>query len=196
MWRNTRAGWGAVARGLHWLIAGLLLVQVPLGFRMNAVYDELLATRATDFGPLLQLSMLHHTTGFLILILATIRLGWRATSTTPAPTPGLAAYQRWLAGATHAFLYALLFAFPLSGWAALSAYEGEFPIYFFGFDAVPRLVPQADGSHAPYEFYAEIHEACWRAGAVLLALHVAAALWHQFVRRDGLLARMWRGPGG
>ena len=81
----------------------------------------------------------------------------------------------------------------MSGWAALSAYEGEFPIFFFGYDAVPRLVPQADGSHAPYEFYAEIHETCWRVGAVVLGLHVVAALWHQFVLRDGLLARMWRG---
>jgi cytochrome b561 len=171
----------------------MIAVQVPLGFRMNAVYDELVATRATDFSQLLQLSQLHHTNGFLILLLVTLRLLWRSTNPTPALPASLATYQRWLARGTHAFLYLLLFAFPLSGWAALSAYEGEFPIFFFGWDAVPRLVPQADGSHAPYEFYAEIHETCWRIGAVLLALHAGAALWHQFIVRDGLLARMWHG---
>ena len=89
------------------------------------------------------------------------------------------------------FLYVLLFAFPLSGWATLSAYEGEFPIFFFGWEHVPRIVPQAiDGSHAPYEFYAEIHEACWRIGAVVLGLHVLGALWHHVVAKDNVLRRM------
>jgi cytochrome b561 len=191
--RNTDLAWGRVARGFHWLMAAMILVQVPLGFRMNAVYGELVATKGTDWSQLLQLSMLHHTNGFLILILATLRLAWRAANPAPGLPPGLAAYQRNLARLTHGFLYALLFLFPLTGWAALSAYEGEFPIFFFGYDSMPRIVPQADGSHAPYEFYAEIHEACWRVGALVLGLHVVAALWHQFVLKDGLLQRMWRG---
>jgi len=192
--RNDRAGWGLVSRGLHWLIALMILVQVPLGFYMNSVYDQLIATGSQDYSLLLTISRLHHTNGFLILILATFRLGWRLTNPTPDLPPGLAAYQRVVARITHVFLYGLLLAFPLSGWATLSAYEGQFPIFFFGVEDVPRLVPQAvDGSHAPYEFYAEIHEACWRIGAVVLALHVAGALWHQFVRRDDLLRRMWRG---
>ena len=194
MLRNTQDGWGLPARALHWLIAAMLAVQVPLGFWMNRVYDELIATNSQDFSLLLDISMVHHTNGFLILILVTARLAWRAGNPTPTLPAGLAAYQRVLARLTHVFLYALLFTFPLTGWAALSAYEGEFPIFFFGFDSVPRLVPQAtDGSHAPYEFYAEIHEACWKIGGVLLALHIGAALWHQFVARDPVFRRMWRG---
>jgi cytochrome b561 len=188
--RNTATAWGAVSRNLHWLVAAMIVAQVPLGFWMNSVYDQLIATRSTDFSQLLAISRVHHTNGFLILILATARLAWRASNPTPGLPAGLAAYQRWLARLTHGFLYGLLFAFPLSGWAALSAYEGQFPIFFFGWDSVPRLVPQADGSHAPYEFYAEIHETCWRIGAVVLALHVAGALWHHFVVKDGVLRRM------
>ena len=158
---------------------------------MNEVYNELIATKSNDFSQLLLISRVHHTNGFLILILATLRLTWRATNPTPALPPGLAAYQRVLARLTHVFLYALLFAFPLSGWATLSAYEGEFPIFFFGWENVPRIVPQAvDGSHAPYEFYAEIHKACWRIGAVVLGLHVVGALWHHFVAKDNVLRRM------
>jgi cytochrome b561 len=192
--RNTAAAWGWPARGLHWLMATMMLVQVPLGFRMNAVYAELVATKGTDWSQLLALSRAHHTLGFLILILATVRLGWRAVNPTPSLPAGLAACQRFLARVTHGFLYALLFAFPLSGWATLSVYEGQFPIFFFGFDSVPRLLPQADTNDA-YMFCAAIHKACWRAGGLLLGLHVGAAVWHQFVVRDGLLVRMWRGPG-
>ena len=192
MLHNTDRSWGWPARTLHWLMAAMLVVQVPLGFRMNAVYAELVATKGSDWSQLLALSRAHHTLGFLVLILATVRLGWRAANPTPGLPAGLVAYQRFLARVTHGFLYVLLFAFPLSGWATLSVYEGQFPIFFFGFDSMPRLLPQAD-TNAPYMLYAAIHKACWRAGGVLLGLHVVAALWHQFVVGDGLLRRMWRG---
>jgi cytochrome b561 len=192
--RNTVASWGVVSRNLHWLIVVMIAVQVPLGFYMNEVYKDLIATRSEDFSLLLKVSQFHHTNGFLILILTTLRLGWRIGNPTPEMPRGLAAYQRYLARLTHVFLYVLLFSFPLSGWATLSAYEGEFPIYFFGWEHMPRIVPQSiDGSHAPYEFYAAIHKACWRIGAVVLGLHVLGALWHQFVAKDNVLKRMFRG---
>ncbi len=86
------------------------------------------------------------------------------------------------------------FVYPLSGWAALSAYEGEFPIFFMGWDAVPRIVPQVQESDTfNYEFFALIHRWCWRVGALLLGLHVLAALWHGYVARDGVLRRMLTG---
>jgi cytochrome b561 len=194
MLRNSATSWGVVSRNLHWIIVAMMAVQVPLGFYMNEVYKELVAANSTDFSLLLKVSQVHHTNGFLILILATLRLGWRASNPTPDMPAGLAAYQRFLARLTHVFLYALLFAFPLSGWATLSAYEGEFPIYFFAMDDVPRIVPQSvDGSHAPYEYYAAIHKACWRIGAGVLGLHVAGALWHHAVAKDNVLRRMLRG---
>lgn len=192
MIRNSPAHWGLVSRTLHWTIALMILVQVPLGFWMNDVYRELIATSSRDFSQLLAISRVHHTNGFLILVLATLRLGWRATNAVPELPSGLAAYQRGLARLTHGFLYGLLLAFPLSGWATLSAYEGQFPIFFFGWDSVPRLVAQAS-DNSGYAFYASIHKACWRIGAAVLALHVVAALWHQWVKKDELLARMWRG---
>jgi cytochrome b561 len=192
--RNTAASWGVVSRNFHWLIVVMIAAQVPLGFYMNDVYKELIATKSNDYSLLLLVARLHHTNGFLILILATLRLTWRLTNPTPDLPAGLATYQRYLARLTHVFLYVLLFAFPLSGWAALSAYEGEFPIFFFGWEHVPRIVPQAiDGSHAPYEFYKVIHKTCWRIGAVVLGLHVLGALWHQVMAKDNVLGRMWRG---
>ena len=194
MLRNSAASWGVISRNFHWLIAAMIAVQLPLGFYMNEVYRELLATGSSDYSLLLQVSQLHHTNGFLILILATLRLTWRVTNPTPVIPAGLAAYQRLLARLTHVFLYVLLLAFPLSGWSALSAYEGEFPIFFFGWEHVPRIVPQAiDGSHAPYEFYKVIHKTCWRLGAGVLGLHIAGALWHHLVLKDNVLRRMLKG---
>lgn len=193
---NDRRHWGIVARAFHWITVLLVAAQVPLGFWMNRVYGETLATHG-DFTLLLRISRAHHTIGFVVLILATARLAWRSRHPPPDLPAALAAYQRFLAAATHGFLYVLLFVFPLTGWAALSAYAGDFPIFFFGFDAVPRIVPQADGNALlTYEFFAAIHKACWRAGGVILSLHVAGALWHQFVARDGLLGRMWSGSAG
>jgi len=192
--RNTSSSWGVVSRSFHWLIVAMIGIQVPLGFYMNEVYKELIATNSQDFSLLLQVSQVHHTNGFLILILGILRLSWRAANPTPEMPRGLVAYQRLLARLTHVCLYALIFAFPLSGWATLSAYEGEFPIYFFGWADVPRLVPQAvDGSHAPYEYYAAIHKACWRIGAGVLGLHVIGALWHHAVAKDNVLRRMISG---
>lgn len=194
MLRNTTTSWGLVSRSFHWLIALMIAIQIPLGFWMNDVYKEIIATGSHDFSLLLQISMVHHTNGFLILILVALRLVWRSANPTPSLPAAMAAYQKFTARVTHVFLYGLLILFPLTGWAALSAYEGEFPIYFFGWDSVPRIVPQAgDGDHAPYEFYAAIHKAAWRIGAVVIGLHVAGALWHQFIVRDNILKRMWNG---
>jgi cytochrome b561 len=193
--RNTRDHWGVISRGFHWTVVALAIIQIPLGFYMVEVYEVYTETYADDRLPIvLQTSMVHHTIGLTVLILATLRFGWRVSNPTPDLPANLAVYQRHLARTTHAFLYLLIFVYPLTGWAALSAYEGEFPIYFFAWDSVPRIVPQvAEGETFDYAFFAEIHRLGWRVGAVLLGLHVLGALWHQFVARDGILRRMWRG---
>lgn len=202
--RNSRASWGLASRALHWAMALMILVQVPLGFLMVDAYDAWLAGKG-DTALVMSLSRAHNTNGFLILILAVLRLSWRLGNPTPDLPAGLAAYQRFVARATHAVLYGLLIVFPLTGWAALSAYDGEFPIFFFGWDNVFRIVPQATpGSPFTSDLFGEIHETCWKIGAAVLLLHVTAALWHEYVKRDGVLTRMLRGqprpvsgsPGG
>ena len=192
MLRNTRDSWGLVTRSLHWLMAAMLIAQVPLGFLMVDAYDAWLAGHG-DTAQVMQLSRAHNTNGFLILILALFRLSWRLGNPVPDLPGTLVAWQRIVARITHLALYALLLVFPLSGWAALSAYEGEFPIFFFGWDQVFRIVPQAtEGSPFNSDLFGEIHESCWKVGAVILLLHISAALWHEYIRRDGALSRMWR----
>ena len=193
--KNSGDRWGLVSRGFHWAVVVLVSIQIPLGFWMVEVYEVYTETYSEDRLPIVLLtSMVHHTIGFLILIFATFRLAWRVSNPTPDLPVNLAAYQRYLARATHAFLYMLMFAYPLAGWAALSSYEGEFPIYFFGWDDMPRIVPQVtEGERFDYPFFAGIHRLGWKVGGVILSLHVAGALWHQWVAKDGVLQRMWRG---
>jgi cytochrome b561 len=196
MLRNDSRQWGQLARLLHWGMALMIAVQVPLGFWMVDAYDAWLASKG-DPTLLMRLSRAHNTLGFLVLILVMLRLSWRAANPPPDLPVALVAYQRVLARITHAALYTLLIVFPLTGWSALSAYDGEFPIYFFGWDNVFRIVPQVpDGSTFDADFFGEMHETCWKIGAGILGLHIAAALWHQFVLKDGVLRRMWGAASG
>jgi cytochrome b561 len=191
--RNSAVEWGRIARIFHWTMVLMIVVQIPLGLWMVDVYETYAETYADDTW-VMRTSLAHHTLGFLVLAMALARLGWRVTNPTPGLPPALEAYKRWLARFTHLALYALLIAYPLSGWAALSAYEGEFPIFFFGWDDMPRIVPQvAEDAAFNYEYFADIHRLCWRIGAAILGLHVAGALWHHYVAKDGVLRRMLHG---
>ena len=193
---NTRNSWGSLSRFFHWGTLLLILVQIPLGFWMVEVYEVYAETYGDDTW-VMRTSRMHHTLGFLVLLTVVLRLGWRISNPTPGLPESLSNYQRWLARGTHLILYALLIIYPLSGWASLSAYEGEFPIFFFGWENAPRLVPQvAADDYFNYEFFAVVHRWCWRIGAFVLALHVLGALWHQFALRDGVLRRMWSGRSG
>ena len=104
----------------------------------------------------------------------------------PSPAPHLGApYERFLARFTHAALYVLLFAMPLSGWMMSSA--RGFPVSWFGFFTLPDLVAK---NKSLYEALLTTHETlAWVLGAVV-TLHVAAALKHHFMHRDDVLRRM------
>jgi cytochrome b561 len=191
--KNTHIAWGTLARFFHWSMLLLVVIQIPLGFWMVEVYEVYAETYADDTW-VLRTSRAHHTLGFLVLVVLAMRFTWRISNPTPELPAALLAYQRWLARGTHVALYLLLFIYPLSGWASLSAYEGEFPIFFFGWDSMPRLVPQvAEEAAFNYEFFATIHRWCWRVGSAVLGLHIIGALWHQYVAKDGVLRRMLLG---
>lgn len=194
--KNTRHSWGLMSRAFHWVMLMLLVVQIPLGFWMVEVYEVYAETYGDDTWVMLT-SRFHHTLGFVVLAVLFARLGWRISNPTPEFPPTLTTYKRWLARTTHIFLYLLLVIYPLSGWASLSAYEGEFPIFFFGWDSMPRLVPQvAEDALFNYEFFATIHRWCWRIGGALLGLHIFGALWHHYIAKDGMLRRMLTGDSG
>jgi cytochrome b561 len=165
-----------VAMLLHWVLAIAIVGSFSMGLYMSDL----------PFSPQrLKLYNWHKWAGVTILALSTARLLWRLTHQPPADLPA-PAWQRLAAHGTHALLYVLFFAVPLVGWAYSSA--AGFPIVWFGVLPMPDFVP-ADKALA--EAIKPWHGYLAYAMAALVLMHVAAALKHHFIDRDGLLSRMW-----
>ena len=165
-----------VAVVLHWLMALMILGSLAVGLTM---------ARMAQSPRQMQLYNWHKWAGVLLLTLAALRLLWRL-SHRPPTLPPMPAWQQAAARASHAALYGLFFAVPLVGWAYSSA--AGFPIVWFGVLALPDFVP-ADKALA--EAIKPWHAYLAYALAALVLMHVAAALKHHFIDRDGLLSRMW-----
>jgi cytochrome b561 len=174
--RNTRERWGSLSQFLHWLIVALIALQAALGLTglMLPLGLQKLAVLAR-----------HKSIGITILGLATLRLLWRWLNPTPPLPSNLKPYERLLAHCTHAALYLLLFAMPLTGWIMSSA--RGFPVSWFNLLQLPDLVPKSD---AIYDAMVTTHAALAIALAVTVALHIAGALKHHFVLKDDTLRRM------
>jgi cytochrome b561/polyisoprenoid-binding protein YceI len=161
---------------LHWAIALALAFQLALGFSMPK--DE------RGFA----LFQLHKSVGITILLLTLARLAWRLTHRPPAAVEG--GFQGFLAKAVHSLLYVFMIGMPLTGWAVVSTSRIQVPTLLWGVIPWPHLPI----SNALHEIAEESHEILAWTGIALIVLHVAGALRHQFVLKDGLLRRM--GPGG
>ena len=164
-----------VAIGLHWLLGLMIIGSFCVGVYMHEL----------PFSPTrLKLFNWHKWAGITILALSALRLLWRLTHK-PPPDPPMPAWQRIAAHSTHWLLYALFFMVPLMGWAYSSA--AGFPIVVFGVLPLPDFVAP---DRAVAEVLKERHgQLAWALAAVVV-LHIAAALKHQFIDRDGLLSRM------
>lgn len=163
-------------RVLHWLTA----ICVVLAAAFILTRDEL-------DGRAVRLWLLegHRHFGLFVLALFVVRVVVRLRMGKLPPAGETSWPVRIAAGATHIALYALLVAMPLLGWA-LSSAQGK-PVHLFG-ATLPNFV-------AADEDLADSLQA-WHLNAAwvllgLVSLHVAAALWHHFVMRDGVLRRMW-----
>jgi cytochrome b561 len=189
--------WDGIIKALHWAVALVILIEVPVGYVMRATYGPSFSNR--DVLALHELaSQFHHTLGYLVLLAALAWLARRWWRPRPAWQPDTPTAQRLLAGSVHAGLLALLVVVPWSGWTALSALAdsaqfGPTRLWLLGFDGVvPRIWPALPFDDASgYRRFASIHRWALWAGLGLLALHVLSALWHHGVRRDTVLRRMW-----
>ena len=169
------------ARWLHALL-GLALVGV---FAMGLYMTSL------PFSPQrLKLYNWHKWAAMLVLAFSVLRLAWRLTHRPPALPAAIRdampAWQRLAHHATHAGLYLLFFAVPLLGWAYSSA--AGFPVVLFGVLPLPDWVPVSPDLA---DVLKPLHRLAAYALAALVLLHVAAALKHALIDRDGLLRRMF-----
>ncbi|MFC3682331.1 cytochrome b [Hydrogenophaga luteola] len=172
-----------LARTLHWVLALLIVGNFALGIYMADL----------PFSPArLQYYSWHKWAGVLVLAFSVVRLLTRLLKT-PPPLPtaieaAMPGWQKLAHHATHIALYVLFFAVPLSGWAFSSA--AGFPVVLFGVLPLPDFVPVSEGLA---DVLKEAHEIAALSMAGLVLLHVAGALKHHFIDRDGLMQRMGLG---
>ncbi|CAN5825997.1 cytochrome b [soil metagenome] len=162
-------------RLLHWVMAICLLAMLFIGVGMVS----------TIMPKYLELVAIHKSLGIAILVLALIRLGVRLRYGTPALPVDMPAPMKLAAHLSHYAFYAVMIAMPLIGWGMLSA--SRYPIVVFGGLHLPSILPQSDG----------LRTLLWNAHFylaflffALILLHVAAALFHALVRRDGVFEAM------
>ncbi|MEO9078877.1 MAG: cytochrome b [Rhodanobacter sp.] len=165
------------ARVLHWCMALAILGMLFVGIGMVAS----LSLRPT-------LVSLHRPLGIAILLLVIVRLVNRLRHRPPALPADLPHVQVLAAKASHWLLYTLMFAMPLVGWSMLSA--GGYPVTMFKGFSLPPIAPH---NATVYALLRSTHT--WLALLLFatVLMHLAAALFHAWVRRDGVFRSMVSG---
>lgn len=174
--KTARYTWQAML--LHWLLAVIVIGMLCLGFLLDDMPRGSTKNFYVD---------LHRSFGVLALMLVLLRLGWRARHTPPPLPPTVPRWQRLAAAATHGLLYLCILLQPLSGYLASSF--GKKGVLFFG-----MALPHWGWDDKPLRsFFGEVHGFVATALAVLVAIHVLAALKHLLVDRDQVFQRMLPG---
>lgn len=169
----------AMAIGLHWLIAAMILIAVVVGFTMTSM----------AFSPdKLKLINWHKWAGVTIFALVAVRLMWRATHTVPPMPASMPPWQQYAASGTHVLLYGLMVAIPLTGWLMSSA-KG-FQTVYFGVLPIPDLLNK---DKALGETLEQVHTLLNYAMIAVVVAHALAALKHHFIDKDDVLRRMLPG---
>ena len=172
-----------VAAWLHWGIGALLLAEIAFGFLL----DDLAPRGTPARGAVINL---HKSVGIVLGALIVFRIAWRLAHTPPPWPASMSAARRRAANAGHAALYACMLISPLAGY--LGSNFSKHGVRFFG----AELAPWGPDSPGAYRILVGVHD--W-SSYLLLALtigHVALALRHALVERDGIFDRIvpWNPP--
>ncbi|MES2048104.1 MAG: cytochrome b [Pseudomonadota bacterium] len=163
----------------HWLIAVLIIGAFALGTVMTDM--KISPTK-------LQYYSWHKWLGVSILALVAVRLLSRLLLGAPAYPDSMKKWEKQLANATHIFLYFLMFAVPLSGYFYTSA--AGIPVVYFKLIELPTII----GPNPELKpILKELHEVLTTVLLIVVSLHVAAALKHYFIDKDGIFQRMLPG---
>jgi len=168
------------AIGLHWL----MFLLIVWGFSVGIYMIDLPLSPAK-----LKYFSWHKWIGVTVFLLAVARVAWRLTHPAPPLPATMPAWQHKAAHLAHLLLYVLIVAVPLSGWLYSTA--AGVPTVYLGLVRLPDLLAPDKGVADQLKF---AHYLLNTALASIVILHAAAALKHQFIDKDGLLARMW--PAG
>jgi cytochrome b561 len=169
--------YGLVSRLFHWVTVLLLLVMIPVGLTMIQEIPRPVQDR---------LFILHKGLGPFVLLVVVLRLAWRAFHPAPPLPEDIPRIQRIAARTVHAGLYVLLITMGISGYVRVTT--GGFPIEALNALGIP---PFFGKNEAVAEVAKRVHFVTAITLLVFIAMHVSAAAYHGFVRRDGVVSRMW-----
>ena len=172
------ARYTGTAQALHWIIALTIFGMFTLGLLFESIPRN---TRQWWIN-------LHTVTGLFLFALVLFRLFWRIGHKPLALPEGSSGFVRASSAAVHHTMYLLMIAIPVSG---IIAYIWHAKVFDFGLFQLNFGVPNNKSVYDPAE---QFHKYMGFVLMGLVALHFLAAIWHQLIKKDGLLLRMM--PGG
>lgn len=180
---NSEGAYGIIAQVLHWCVAALIFVQIPLGLYAANLPVSLARLQWLSY---------HKSLGMTILALALLRLVWRWIDAPPALPGTMTIRERRAAHAIHRALYLVPVLAMFAGWLYASA--AGLSVNWFGLMLIPDLITK-NTELAP--LFRELHHGLVGLLVLLLIGHIGAAARHAFVLRDRVVQRMlpagWRG---
>ena len=169
-----------MAQLFHWVTVAFVLVLAPVGLYMNYRGNDLNIWDGTTDA----LYSVHKLFGFTLLLIVLARLTYRLQNGAPPDEPTLEPWQRTASHLTHWSLYGLLILVPLMGWIAVSLYGAR---GIFGLVELPALWSKNEEASKTAFL---LHAWLGRLMGLLIVIHISAALYHHFVRKDNVLRRM------
>ena len=180
-----RTSYSGLQKALHWIIALLVIGMIPGGLIFTDFDNKDAIEGIFGAGSFNTFYDAHKSTGFLILFLMLVRIVVKLMSTKPAYEVPLTGPEKAASGAVHGLFYVLLIVVPVLGWIGVSAFPAPLPVY--GLFDMPAIVGKdRDLSRLVLDYHG------WLAifVAALVFAHIGAALFHQYVKKDGLIRRM------
>jgi len=174
---SKTTNWGVAARIFHWALGLTIIGMIAFGYWMNhwAPRPDRLFYRS-----------IHADIGYLVLLFTALRLIWRGISPRPPLPAGTPRWERVAACVNHGALYLFTFVVAFLGWAHSGAHKPDYAS-FFGLFRVPQFTSE---NREIANIYEERHVTMAYVLLALIAIHVAAALYHHFFKRDRVLAAM------
>jgi cytochrome b561 len=174
---NSRTSWGSISRLFHWGLGFVIVGMIAYGWWMNHV-----AARPDRFFH----RSIHADIGYVVPLLMVIRLLWRSINPVPALPADTPRWRRIAARLSHGALYGVTILMAMLGWAHSGAHKPDYSDWF-GLFRVPQFTSTDKASANLYE---NLHIYLAYVLLALIAIHVAAAIWHHVVKRDAVTVRM------
>ena len=174
---GSSRGYGTGARLFHWVIALMVVVQIPVGIAMTS--EPLLGVGDPLF-------ILHKGMGSVLLVLVVGRVLWRVTHPPPPFPDFMSRLEQRIAGSAHIVIYILLLVMAVSGY--VRTIGDGFPIELLDALGIPPLIPPMPRAARSMLV---VHQFAVVALIALVAVHISAVVRHQWIDRNPVLTRMW-----